>query len=168
MIRTICAYCHATIAEEIATGDDQTSHGMCGACEAHFRPQWFEGVTLGEYLDRFGDPVLVVDGQGRVVAANRPMATLLGWPSRALAGLLGGDAMECQYARLPGGCGQTVHCKTCTIRRTVEATLGDGQPRLRVPTHFCHVDGPRSLLISTRRVGRTVEVTVEPGEAPEE
>ncbi len=167
-MRTICAYCRAVIAEIDDGDDDLTSHGMCDACEAHFRPQWLGGLTLGEYLDQFDDPVLVVDAEGRVAAANQRMANMLGRPSRELAGLLGGDALECQYARLPEGCGLTTHCKTCTIRNTVEATMADGKPRHRVSAQLYHVDGPRQFLITTCRVGNTVEVTVEPVEVPQE
>jgi hypothetical protein len=106
---------------------------MCDECRAHFERQ-IDGLPLDHYLDGFDTPVMIVDGEGRLVASNERAAAMCGKPQRELFGLLGGEAMECGYARLPGGCGRTVHCETCTIRNAVTATLANRQdlPHARV------------------------------------
>ena len=44
--------------------------------------------------------------------------------------------MECRWARLPGGCGQTEHCVACTVRQTVTGTFQTGQNALRQPAYL--------------------------------
>ncbi len=73
-----------------------------------------------------------------------------------MRGFLGGEAMECVNARLPEGCGETEHCRTCTIRRTVMDTHLSGQPHERVATALDRVDGPVRFWVST-------ELLVRPG-----
>jgi len=75
------------------------------------------------------------------------MADMLGKSQRRVFGLLGGEVMECRYARLPEGCGNTVHCKTCAIRNTVMEVLETGEPRERVSAYVDRED---------RRVGLTI------------
>ena len=134
-MRLVCSYCSKELALIEPLADARVSHGMCEECGEYFRRQW-SGIKLGEYLDQFDRPVLVVGEKGRVIAANEPMASMLGQDARSIFGLLGGEAMECQYSRLPERCGNTVHCKTCTIRNTVQRALTTGEPQLRVPAHL--------------------------------
>jgi PAS domain-containing protein len=140
--------------------DSSISHGMCEPCSDHFS-RLQDGLSLGEYLDDFPLPVIAVDGDGRVLAANQQMATLLGKEQRDLAGLLGGDVMECAYARLPEGCGKTVHCETCAVRLAVMRTLETGEPQQRVPAFVQRDEGRLDVWISTSPVGRTVRVVID-------
>ena len=66
-----------------------------------------------------------------------------------MRGLLGGEFMECKWARLPEGCGQTVHCAACAIRRTVMDTMATGQAHEDVPAVLNRSDesGPADLEI---------------------
>jgi PAS domain-containing protein len=123
-------------------------------------------LQLGEYLDQFQEPVIVINGVGRVLAANQPMANLLGKSEREVAGLLGGEAMECVYARLPGGCGHTTHCKTCTIRNTVTTTRESSIPQSRVPAYLDQDDGRTRFVISSKKVRGTILVIIEEIEPP--
>jgi len=50
-------------------------------------------------------------------------------------GLRRGEAMECRYARLPEGCGETVHCEICSVRNTVLEVLETGESREQVPAY---------------------------------
>ncbi len=133
-MRIVCSYCLAEM-EPAAPGEqeDQVSHGVCAGCLQYFRRQW-EGLSLGEYLDRFPEPVLAVDGDGRVIAANQTMAAALGKPRQEVEALLGGDVMECRWARRPVGCGKTDHCLGCSVRNTVERCLATKEDQLQVPT----------------------------------
>lgn len=166
MVTVICSYCQATIRE----GESEAplrSHGICEDCMRHFEPQW-SGLSLDAYLDRFTTPVLVVDIEGRIYATNKLMEDTLGAPASELKGLLGGDAMECEYARLPEGCGQTVHCKTCTVRNAVEHTMSTGEAAERVPAYRDRDDGRLWMCISTRKEADKVVVIIEEGGEPPE
>jgi len=127
---------------------DDVSHSICQPCRDYYKQQW-EGLSLGEYLDRFQLPVLVVDPDGRAVAANRLMAGALGKEEREIFGLLGGEIMECVFARLPEGCGRTAHCTACTVRKTVTHTIETGEPCVRVDAYLERADGRQKLIIST-------------------
>jgi PAS domain-containing protein len=133
-MKIICSFCREDLGEKNPLEVDSVTHGMCNACADHFGRQW-AGLGLGEYLDRFDRPVLAVNQDGRIVAANQPMADMLGKSERRVFGLLGGEAMECRYARLPEGCGNTIHCKTCTIRNTVMEVLETGESREQVSAY---------------------------------
>ena len=165
-MKIVCSYCERDLGEKEPLDDPMVSHGMCPACHAHFRRQW-RGLSLSEYLDAFPCPVVVVDEHVRTIAANRPMAELLGRAPEDLFGLLGGEALECAHARRPGGCGKTVHCRTCTIRNSVATTFETGEPRLRVPASIARPEGPLDCLISTHKRGPVVQVVIEPLPEPD-
>jgi hypothetical protein len=141
----ICSYCRQKLGEKRGLG---ISHSVCEPCLEHFTKQW-EGLNLAEYLDGFDAPVLAVDGDARVIAMNDAMASRLGKPKDQLVGLLGGEVMECSHARLPEGCGKTIHCKACTIRLTINQTIATGQPQERVPAYVMQGKVKLSLCIST-------------------
>lgn len=80
-------------------------------------------------------------------------------------GELGGNAFGCNYADLPGGCGNTAHCKTCTIRMTVMDTLQSGKSNIRVPAYpdLHHMTGENRIrfLITTEKVGEAVLLRID-------
>jgi PAS domain-containing protein len=141
--------------------DSQASHGMCQECIEHFPRQW-RGLSLAEYLDSFDYPVLVADGNMRIVVANQPMANMMGKEKRDVAGLLGGEAIECAYARLEGECGHTVHCQTCTARNATTEAWETGETVLRERCFVQRNSGKQYFLITTVKLERSVQVTIEP------
>ncbi len=159
MMRVVCSFCGEDMGEKEPLQDNRLSHGMCTPCFEHFSKQW-NGLKLGEYLDDFEVPVVVFDRDVRVQAANKPMADLLGKSEREMSGLLGGEVMECVYARRPEGCGGTIHCKTCTIRNTVERTLDTGEPQTQLA--YLNQDDRRvQLFLSTTVLNGAVGVVVK-------
>ena len=123
-MQVVCSYCHNDMGEKEPLGDSRLSHGICQECYIPLLQQE-EGLSLDEYLETFNVPVMVINSESRVAAANSSALNMLNKSYERVHGLLGGEAMECQYARLPGGCGQTSHCETCTIRMLVHQTLED-------------------------------------------
>lgn len=122
-----CSYCARHLGQKEPYDDARKTHGICHECRDYFL--WQEqGLSFDEYLGAFAVPVLIVDGNGRIAAINGSAAAMLGRAGDRVRGLLGGEAMECAYARLPQGCGNTVHCLTCTIRKAVEATAALRHP----------------------------------------
>lgn len=135
-MKQICAWCMQDITEESGPADGKVSHGICLQCLDYFYPGRGKPPTFDLFLERLAVPVLVVDDEVRVVFANEKACALLGKQSEELTGRLGGDAVECAYARLPGGCGKTVHCKSCTIRRAVLDTAATGRMHQAVPAYL--------------------------------
>jgi len=139
--------------------DDRLSHGLCPACAEHFHRQW-SGLDLAGYLEGLETPVVVVDEDGRIMAANQAMSEMLGRPPQECRGLLGGEVFECAHARLPEGCGRTVHCAACTLRRAVTETARSGKPLDNVVAYVERSDGRTELTLSTERIPQGVRVTV--------
>ena len=150
-MRVVCSYCRQVI-REASADSGHVSHGICPACDRHFERMW-GGISLAEYLDELEEPVAVVDADARVCTANLRMAELTGRARGELRGLLAGEAVACVHSRLPEGCGGTVHCRECAIRRTVGEVARTGRA----------VEGVESYLDAKgARFGMTVGV--RPGE----
>jgi PAS domain-containing protein len=164
-VRVVCSYCQRDLGRKEPLGDHAVTHAMCADCDAYFAEQW-KGMSYGRYVDRFDYPVVLVEAEGRVVAMNQPACDFLGRRPRDVVGLLGGEAMECAYARLPGGCGKTEHCATCAIRQTVTATHRTGRAMTRVPATLRRRDGSvHQLLVSATLEGKVVRAVIEPAPA---
>jgi hypothetical protein len=90
---------------------------------------------------------------------------MLGKGSPEIEGHKGGDVFECAYARLPEGCGNTIHCSGCTIRRTVMETHKTGKSSLRVPATLNRNDPEDpdkiTLLISTEKIADVVLLRID-------
>lgn len=160
----ICAWCRNPLAPDDRSPEDILTHCVCRDC----RKDLFatrEPVPLQEYLDRLAVPILVLQGDGGIVTANHAACDDLGIDPRSIDGRLGGDALECINARLPGGCGKTEHCRTCTIRNTVTDTYRTSQSHYRVPAYADREtpDGVRrtSFLISTEKLGDLVVLRID-------
>ncbi|MEW6720105.1 MAG: hypothetical protein AB1346_06625 [Thermodesulfobacteriota bacterium] len=110
-------------------------------------------------------PILVLDDDVGVVTCNLAACESLGVDPRRIEGRRGGEAIECINSRLPGGCGKTVHCRTCAIRATVTDTHRTSKSHYRVRACADRVtpDGIREIrfLISTEKMGDLVLLRVE-------
>ena len=156
----VCSYCRKTIRQAPGSPAGDVSHGMCPECGDHFERLW-KGMSLSDYLDGLPQAIIVVNGDGRVVAANQKLAALFGKEKAELRGLLGGEAFACVHSRLPEGCGKTIHCRDCTIRRAVTRVAGTGVARERIPAYLDTKDGRVHLRISVTPRKGLVRVTVE-------
>ncbi len=159
-MKVVCSYCGKDVCVCDPKDDDRISHGMCPECHQHFSSQW-SGMELGEYLERFDAPCMAIDSDGRVLAANKLAGDMIGEKAENIGGLLG-EVMECQYSRLPGGCGKTTHCPTCTVRNTIEATISTGKDQICVPTSVEKDSGTLNLQISTLIDDGFIRIQVEP------
>jgi PAS domain-containing protein len=161
-MKVICSYCRKEMHEKEPFNDDSLTHGICEECYDYFKGQ-IKGLSLDELIDKFEAPVLVVDEDGRIVAANKMAENITGRgrSHRDLIGLLGGEIMECVYARLPEGCGNTDHCLACTIRNTVMAAMETGEPQLHVPVKLYRKDKEIEMVISTEKIFSLVRIVIE-------
>ena len=159
-MKVICSYCRKRIGEKEPINDDSVSHGMCQECYDYYKEQ-VNGLPLDKFLDRFEVPLLVVDKNVRIVATNKMFENLTGRSHRDVFGLLGGEVMECVYARLPEGCGRTAHCLACSIRNTVMATMESGEPQMQVPVKLRRESKEIGMVISAEKIGSFVRIIIE-------
>ena len=162
-MKVICSYCSKEIGEKKPLDDGSVSHSICKDCHEYYSKQ-ITGMSFDEYLDRFDVPVFIVDDEVRILAANEMAETMLGKPMKDFVGLLGGEALECVYARLPEGCGNTIHCVTCAIRITVTSTIQDGVLHKDVPSKLHLEDDEIALYLSTETIGSCVCVKIKMAE----
>jgi ferredoxin len=77
----------------------------------------------------------------------------------------GGEVFECVNARLPGGCGKTIHCSACVVRRSVTTTHRTSLPQSMVPATLKRSSpaGPVNvaLQITTVKVGEMVMLRID-------
>lgn len=138
MIKYICAWCEKELKIEFDANnlEESISHGICDDC---FRQMIAEDAeSLVEFLDRIKTPVFIVNDDARILAASSLGQELVGKDIDNIKDHLGGEVFECAYSKLPGGCGKTIHCKSCVIRNTVMDTLDSGEPQYRIPAILNH------------------------------
>ena len=162
-----CSWCNNEIAPPPAGGqfDRRIAAVLCDRCRENFAFQL--GVPLQTLIDSLPAPIFVVDDDVKVKAVNREGQTLLGKGTAELLGRLGGVVFDCAYAQLPEGCGRTIHCSGCAIRRSVYHTWNTGERLLDVPATLrfaksgAAVPEELALRISTERMGDVVLLRVE-------
>lgn len=159
----MCSWCHTELPS--ASEQEEKPSAVLNVCENCLELFRINRSTLREFLNGLGPPVLAVDGNVCILTASDSLCSILGKECPSIEDKLGGTAFECVYARLPEGCGQTVHCKTCTIRNMVTDTFATGKSHRHVPAYadLATPTGPKPMrfLISTERMGGMVLLTVE-------
>ena len=158
----ICAWCGNKISGSSESGQS-VSHGICNECAvAHFSSF---PVNLEEILDQFSTPILVVGSDGNIETANQTALDALGKDRGEIKHMPGGNVFGCIHSVKPEGCGKTIHCKSCTIRRTVEQVMATGQNQYRIPATLKVMDSvaERDIVctITAEKVGDFVILTVE-------
>ncbi len=120
-------------------------------------------AELSAIYDAIPVPTMLLDGDRRVIRANRRALFFVGQSETEIMGLSGGEAMRCVHAAASqGGCGQGVNCETCAIHLCIQDSLEHGTIHQGQPTTLeaSTPQGARSLhlLVSTTPVtldGRT-------------
>jgi PAS domain-containing protein len=156
----ICSYCGKYIKEKKPYEVTRVTHGICPECYVPLLRQ-NQGLSYDEYLETFDVPVLVVDAARRITAANRAALAMIGRPVERVVGLLGGEAIECLHARLPGGCGRTAHCETCTIKNLVMRTMEQQKSFHNEVVSILTEQGQVDFLVSTLFHAGLVQIVFE-------
>jgi len=158
----VCAWCGKHISSNSGR-EDSISHGICSECSSALFSSSPEDIE--HILDRFSYPVLIVNPEGEVETANQAALSLLGKVRDEVRHKLGGNVFSCVHSVKPEGCGKTIHCKACTIRRTVEQVMNTGIPVYNVPATLEVMDDADecdiACLISAERAGELVLLTIE-------
>ena len=105
-MKRTCAWCGITLQPDTHQERRYSpiTHGICPSCAEQVLGH--ERSSFSEFLDTLGGPVIVVDGDGIVLNANKQAQNLLQKDLDAVRGKRGGDIIECQYSRSSGGCGR--------------------------------------------------------------
>ena len=161
-MKVICSLCRKEICKIEPLSDTGVKYGTCDECHAVFAEN-IKNITLDRVIDEFETPILVVDEDCRIVASNKMASHIdgLGPSKRDYLGLLGGEAMKCEYADLPEGCGRTYHCVGCEIRNTVLASMESGKPQKNSPVTLKRKNGDINLKISTEKIFSLVRISLK-------
>jgi hypothetical protein len=125
-MKRLCAWCGGELDPASAHDESETvTHGICPACSRLLEVS--APSNLQAFLDGYSEPILCVDGAGRVLAANRAFARAVDRVPEGVHGFLCGDVFSCRNAGRPGGCGRTERCLTCALRGTLDLTVGTGR-----------------------------------------
>jgi len=159
-VKEHCSICKAAL-DPARTG--LVADGICPSCLKELLTHARKPLQV--FLDNLGVPILLLDDDARVKLANRQALEFLRKDPASVRGRYAGDAIECSYAHKGGGCGKTMHCRACTIRRTVLDTYASGKPFFRVPAYtdiavFAE-SKPMRFLISTEKVGELVMLRID-------
>ncbi len=164
-MKVLCAACGASLDKGTPESADggEVSHGLCPDCSQRLLAQ--VGIPLQEYLEGIPIPTVVWTEDGLIRGANRAARGLLGNPLAEAMGRFAGEVFECGCATLPEGCGRTVHCSGCAIRKTVMTTAKTGKRLRRVPASLRPApDGEpqrTDMLIWTEKKGGVVFVRID-------
>lgn len=166
-MRTVCSFCNAVIREG-AGPDDRVSHGVCPSCYRKILSQY--GFNARKFLELFDAPVLLVDDDARVLAANHLALSFAGISAAAAHREYCGDVLECVNACLENGCGKTRFCPDCVFRSSVTETYTTGLPVTDRPATLCRrkESGRKKvrMLVSTRKDGGAVLLRLRPVRVP--
>ena len=164
-MKRMCAWCGmdmGTLPSEVMS-ENVITHGICLECVNKVLAEY--GTETRTFLNRLAEPVVIVDGTGSVKTANKQAQSLLQKELPDIEGYRGGEVFQCIHAELPEGCGNTVHCSGCTIRRTIMDTYKSGKPHLKTPAYLNRgtPDNYRKVdfLISTEKVGGVVLLRID-------
>ena len=143
--------------------DRVITHSICGGCRKKVLGEL--SIPMEEFLEGFDQPVLLVAPEPRVLTANTAARNLLGKDLSHIEGYKGGQIIDCAYARTPEGCGNTIHCESCTIRNSVLQTFETGKPVVEMPAYpdIQHLDETKTycIRISTEKLGELVLLRID-------
>jgi hypothetical protein len=171
-MKQTCVWC----SQEVDSGgngrlrNSTQPYAVCGCCVEHFTLP--PDGPLQKYLDRLPFPVLVIHLYAGVymitTAVNKMACDWTKKKPREIIQHLCGNNIECVYARLPGGCGNTAACTACTIKHAVAKTADTGEPQANAVLTLQRGDAnhsvPAVLSITTMKAGRLVMLRIDPAE----
>ena len=154
-MKTVCAWC----GELIRSGSPPVSHGICAPCRQQFFRE--EGVPLQAFIDSFSFPVLVLGNSLQPVAVNKSEAANSFLNSQIAPNTTIGNVVECEHSREPEGCGRTIHCSGCVLRKTVEQTHRTGDPAFMVPATISTDASEVQVYVSTLKADGRIFVKLD-------
>jgi len=163
-MKKICAWCNKNLNDIKENDEKSISHGICPVClKKHFQIDNVENMK--KLLDKFNNPIMVVDSDGNILSANDVACEMLGKIPEEIEGYKGGVVMECENSVLPGGCGKTKKCEGCRIQNSVMKTLATGKPVNKEKVKLYKLNSfenePVEMNISTQKINDVVLLRID-------
>lgn len=109
-----CAWCKKELISTEPNGRDNTvTHGICKVCATLLE---YQEISPDEIISRFDGPIAIIDKDENIIAMNNKFSKIWKHPLSTRHTDKWGKVLQCVYADLPDGCGQTPHCSGCAIR----------------------------------------------------
>ena len=165
MIKKVCAWCHKDLGEFPARvqAERPITHGICDECSEQLLAE--SGEAMDIFLDRLEVPVLLLGEGVDVLTGNKAAREILGKSLPRVPGERLGNIVECVYSQLPEGCGRTVHCRSCTVRKTVLETFKTGKSLEKIKAYpDVQLGSSRKSLnleVTTQKMGRFVLLRID-------
>ena len=164
-MKTLCSFCN-TVIHPGNSAEDPVSHGVCTICYDRILAE--HGFNIRKFLNMLDVPVVLVDNDATILAANSLALSIIKRPVNGVPGKKFGFVFDCINASLPGGCGKTAFCPNCIIRNTIVETYSTGIPVINRPAlihqHASKGESGVPLCISTQKDGDVVLLRFEPTE----
>lgn len=164
-MKYICAWCGDKLHEDEVINNKAITHGICNKCKNNMKFQL--GIPIQEYIDALDKPICIVDNDATMLTANVVFQKTFGKDLYNIQGLKSGNVFECAYARLPGGCGNTIHCSGCAIRRNITSTYETAQPHIKEPavlnktSSYSDETAKICMYISTEKVNDVIYLRID-------
>ncbi|OIO36630.1 MAG: hypothetical protein AUJ72_05805 [Candidatus Omnitrophica bacterium CG1_02_46_14] len=164
-MKKICEWCKKALGEIPGkpSREQNITHGFCDPCSKNFFKK--SSIPLRSFLDSFEEPVMMIGPDPKVLTVNNSAQKLLSKDLSRIEGYKGGEVINCAYAFTEKGCGNDVHCESCTIRNSVLATFDFGKSFSEVSAYpdIQKFDEARncSIKISTEKVGEVVLLRID-------
>jgi hypothetical protein len=160
-----CAWCDLLIGDADISAEERypVSHGICPQCAEKMLRDL--PTTAKNFLDSFEQPVMLVDNVNNVLITNRAAKLMVSADFDFSDHARCGKFLGCVHADLPGGCGATVHCESCVIRRCILHTDKTGLPcQMEACEDYRFFSGERkaSLVVTTEKVGDRILLKIDP------
>jgi len=93
---------------------------------------------VNRFIETKEQPLLLLDGDVRVLSANSSFGALIGKPAGNIENQSGGEVFGCELASRQDGCSRMEACQHCTLRSTVNDCIAGkataGETVLKHPT----------------------------------
>ncbi len=120
---------------------------------------------MQQHLDTIPVPILLIDDSDAIVTMNAKACDALGRKLEEAATQLFGKVFDCIHSRSQEGCGRTIHCSGCTIRRSVTTTFNTGIPQVSIPATLSVASSDHIseavLAVTTVKIGGLVVLRID-------
>ncbi|MDN5278857.1 MAG: hypothetical protein PWR01_2822 [Clostridiales bacterium] len=160
-----CAWCQkdlTVVTEQNADEKYPVSHGICSKC-AELLLKDLE-MPIKTFINQFKMPVMVVDDVNNVIVANEATEEISAMKFDIGDQLKCGNLIGCVHSDQPEGCGATVHCQACVIRKAILFTHETGQPFVEQACpdhHFFKGNRNPTMIVSSEKFGNRILLKVE-------
>lgn len=161
-----CAWCQIDIPgidSQKVESEFPVSHGVCKDCSKLLLAEM--ATPLSEFLDTFDVPVMLVDNLNNLMVTNRIAQTTFPVKLGDVDKNKIGQILGCVHSEEPDGCGATVHCQGCVIRKSILSTDLTGKPcreKACDDKQFHLGNRTATMVITTEKLGNRILLKLEP------